>query len=189
MKIISLILVCAAASVACSVAQSTPTTVAVRATPSPSPSVSATPMNSPEMGATPLVSPSPTPVDPPREITSGKDGTSNTSSGNSLNERLQGRKPIVDHKGPVAPLEFRPAAENSQIATTMDAQGRPVEVRVFKGDQRLERVEATWLDARQKLLKIMLRSGKVVEVKTDKIANLASAKASELATLASASNK
>jgi hypothetical protein len=56
----------------------------------------------------------------------------------------------------------------------MNDHGQPVELRVFKDDPQLDRVEAVWLGPSEKLLKITLRSGSTVEVKTDKIANLAS---------------
>jgi hypothetical protein len=69
----------------------------------------------------------------------------------------------------------------------MNDRGQPVEVRVFKDDPHLQRVEATWLGPTEKLLRITLRDGNTVEVKTDRIANLASAPAGVLVQLATGS--
>ena len=81
-------------------------------------------------------------------------------------------------------LEFRPGPEDSEFATTMNDHGQPVEVRVFKGNSQLDRVEAVWLGPSEKLLKITLRNGSTVEVKTDRIANLVSAPSALLVELA-----
>jgi hypothetical protein len=89
--------------------------------------------------------------------------------------------------GSPAPLDFRPGPENSEIATTMNDRGQPVEVRVFKDHPQLQRVEAVWLGPTEKLLRITLRDGNTVEVKTDSIANLASASADVLVQLATGS--
>jgi hypothetical protein len=101
--------------------------------------------------------------------------------------RLRHRPTNVDHPGPPAPLEYRPAPENSQIATTMNADGQPMQVRVFRTDPRVARVEAIWLGPKEKQFKITLRNGKTVDVKTDKIADLASVSAADLAALAGGS--
>jgi len=85
------------------------------------------------------------------------------------------------------PLDFRPGPENSQTATTMNAQGQPVEVRVFNDNAQLERVEAVWLGGDQKLLRITLRNGKTIEATTDRIKNLSSAPADLLVELAGGS--
>ncbi|MFL6374681.1 MAG: hypothetical protein ACJ73D_08460 [Pyrinomonadaceae bacterium] len=82
-----------------------------------------------------------------------------------------------------APLEFRPGAENSETATTMNEQGQPLEVRVFKDNPQITKVEAVWLDAKKKLLRITLRNGSTVEVTTDQIADLASAPSRQLVEL------
>ena len=86
-----------------------------------------------------------------------------------------------------APLDFRPGPENSQTATTMNEQGQPVEVRVFKDNAQLDRVEAVWLGANQMLLRITLRNGQTREVRTDRIKNLSSAPAELLIELAGGS--
>ena len=93
------------------------------------------------------------------------------------------RKMSVIHPGSQEPLDFRPAGENSEIATTMNPEGRPVEVRVFKSDTNIARVESTWLDAHNRSLKFTLKDGSSVEVKTDKINSIADVTAAQLAAL------
>jgi hypothetical protein len=88
--------------------------------------------------------------------------------------------------GTPPPLEFRKGLENSQIATTMNADGQAVEVRVFKDHPQLARVEATWLGPKEKLVRITLRNGSTVEVHTDQLPNLATAMAKQLVQLAGA---
>jgi hypothetical protein len=73
------------------------------------------------------------------------------------------------------------------MATTMNADGQPVEVRVFKDHPQLAKVEATWLGPKQKLLRITLRSGSTVELTTDQIADLSSASSELLVQLCGAS--
>lgn len=94
------------------------------------------------------------------------------------------RPQTVVSSGSSVPLEFRPGPENSEIATTMNDKGQPVEVRVFKGNAQLNRVEAVWLGPSDKLVKITLRNGGTVEVRTDRIANLGSAPSDLLVQLA-----
>ena len=69
----------------------------------------------------------------------------------------------------------------------MNEQGQPVEVRVFKDNAQLDRVEAVWLGANQMLLRITLRNGQTREVRTDRIKNLSSAPAELLIELAGGS--
>lgn len=79
----------------------------------------------------------------------------------------------VDHPNakPVPP-EFRPAPENSESATTMTSDGAILEIRVFKGHPQLAKAEVSWLDPNEKLLKVYLKNGRIVEVKTDRVENL-----------------
>lgn len=88
--------------------------------------------------------------------------------------------------GTPPPLEFRKGAENSLTATTMNDEGQAVEVRIFKDHPQLARVEATWLGPKEKLLRITLRNGSVVEVHTDKLSTLATATTQQLIQLAGA---
>jgi len=85
---------------------------------------------------------------------------------------------------PQAPLQFRAAPGNSEIATTMNASGRPVEIRVFKSDQNIAHVESTWLDEKQRLLRITFKDGRIIETKTDKFNSLLEMSAVDIAALA-----
>ncbi len=122
--------------------------------------------------------------------------TLNTNSGPSSNESSVNRPGVEKRRRPQdtgvtstspAPLDFRPGPENSQTATTMNEQGQPVEVRVFKDNAQLDRVEAVWLGANQMLLRITHRNGQTREVRTDRIKNLSSAPAELLIELAGGS--
>ena len=123
-------------------------------------------------------------------------GTTTAASNEVSQTRANASNPLLNRKrrpgldgdaGPEVPLDFRPGAENSETATTMNAQGQPVEVRVFKDHPQLSRAEAVWLGANGKLLRITLRDGTTVEVKTDRIANLSSAPSDLLVELAGGS--
>jgi len=108
------------------------------------------------------------------------------NAGNGFQVVKGRRRPqTVVSSGSSVPLEFRPGPENSEIATTMNEKGQPVEVRVFKGNPQLDRVEAVWLGPSEKLVKITLRNGGTVQVRTDRIANLGSAPSDLLLGLAS----
>jgi hypothetical protein len=97
----------------------------------------------------------------------------------SAREEARRRKLSAAANNPAAtqtiPLQYRDGPENSQIATTMNAFGQAVEIRVFKSHPELARVEADWLDEKFKILKFTFRDGRSAEVKTDKIADLATA--------------
>lgn len=86
--------------------------------------------------------------------------------------------------GPLPPPQFRPAPENSKIATTMNGEGAVIETRVFKNNPQLVKVEMTWAGPKDKTFKIFLKNGKVVEAKSDNIDNLESTPTSVLLKLA-----
>ena len=95
-------------------------------------------------------------------------------------ERINRDRIDVNPAATPLPLKFRKAAENSEVATTMNTEGDIFEVRVFKNHPQIAKVEATWVDAKEKALKIYLRNGQILEVKTDRLTDLASATASQL---------
>ena len=86
--------------------------------------------------------------------------------------------------GPPPPLQFQPAGEDTEIATTMTREGLMVEVRRFKNHPQITKIEAKWLGATDKELKYFLKNGKTVDVKTDKIGNLKTTPVSVLVELA-----
>lgn len=96
------------------------------------------------------------------------------------------KHPVVDADPSATPLplQFRPAADDSQIAVTMKPNGSVFEVRIFKSNPKLARVEATWLGEKEKELKFYLRNGTVLDVKTDKIVNLQSTSLKDLLEIA-----
>lgn len=98
-----------------------------------------------------------------------------------LNNKLAQDAPV---SGTPPSPSFQPAAEDSEIATTMGPNGSFVEIRVFKSHPQLAKVEATWLDARTKALKIYLRDGRIVDKTSDRIPNLKQTTAAELLALA-----
>ena len=84
---------------------------------------------------------------------------------------------------PLSP-QFHPAAENSESAITMNRDGSVTEIRVFKSHPQLAKVEATSFGTNGKQVKFYLRSGKVLEVKTDHLGNLQTVTTKELLAIA-----
>lgn len=95
-----------------------------------------------------------------------------------------GKKLVDSPATSPAPLPFNKAGEDSEIAVTMNGYGAVLEIRVFRSHPQLARVEATWISAREKSLKILLRTGRVIDVTTDRIANLQNATTSQLLEIA-----
>jgi len=94
------------------------------------------------------------------------------------------RRQIVDTSGPVPPPSFRPAAEDSQIAVSMRPDGKIYEVRVFKSHPQLAKVESVWDGKSEKELKFVLKNGKVIAKKSDRIQNLQTAPTAVLVEIA-----
>jgi hypothetical protein len=65
-----------------------------------------------------------------------------------------------------------PAPDNSEYSTIMDANGLPVETRVFKSDPQISKVVRTWLGVKEKKISIYLKNGKVVNVAGDKMEDI-----------------
>ena len=94
------------------------------------------------------------------------------------------RRQIVDTSGPVPPPSFKPAAEDSQIAVSMRPDGKILEVRVFKNHPQLAKVESVWDGKSEKELKFVLRNGKVISKRSDRIENLQTAPTAVLVEIA-----
>jgi hypothetical protein len=92
------------------------------------------------------------------------------------------KRPLADVPGGGRPvLRFEEAAEDSEIAQTMNSSGQMYEVRVWRKNPQLVKVESTWVDPKTKDLKIILRNGQVKHVSTDiSIPNLKQATANQL---------
>ena len=109
---------------------------------------------------------------PPNSVTNVQTGTFAQPPNNKETVDLPaGAHPI---------LRWEPAAEDSQIASAINASGQMYETRIFKRHPQLVKVDSTWIDAKQKALKIVLRNGQVKDVTTDKIVNLKQATAAQL---------
>jgi len=82
-----------------------------------------------------------------------------------------------------APIEATPMAypapDNSEITSTMN-NDVPTEVRTFKNNSMLVKVERIFVDIRNPQIKVYLKNGKVVNVPPGKISNLATASANEI---------
>ena len=85
------------------------------------------------------------------------------------------KKAIVDAGGEAPPPMRSPAAENSEVATSMGKDGSFIEIRWFKNHPQLERVERTWAgDGKSSALKIFLRGGRVVNASGDGVSQMPS---------------
>ena len=82
-----------------------------------------------------------------------------------------------------APLQFKPAPENSRFAVAMQADGSVREVRIFDRHPTLMSVEAISTGRPQKDVTIKLRSGEVVRKRTDRLTDLAGASSRLIAEL------
>ncbi len=99
-------------------------------------------------------------------------------------ENLNKRK-VTDVPGAVRPeMRYEPAAENSQIARAMNGSGQMYEVRVWTKHPQLLKVESIWVDDKNKALTIILRTGKIFNITTDRIPNVKSATANQFLELA-----
>ena len=108
----------------------------------------------------------------------------NTEPGNSTVAQPPGSLPnrpggkqIVDVplSGPRPLPAFKKAGEDSQITTTMNADGDVLEIRVFNSHPKIVKAEVIWHGAKTKALKLFLRGGRIVEIETDRIENLQNA--------------
>ncbi|MEP6944670.1 MAG: hypothetical protein ABJA02_02050 [Acidobacteriota bacterium] len=86
------------------------------------------------------------------------------------NLAMDNRRKVVDVQstGPIpAPISV-PAAENSSVSTSMSKDGSFVETRVFRGDPTILKLERT-LNGQTQIVRLFLRSGKVVQLSPDKV--------------------
>ncbi len=103
----------------------------------------------------------------------------------SLQERKERKRRIItEPSGKPIPLIYKKAAENSEIAVTMNDDGSVLEIRVFRDHPMLIKVEATRLGEKDKALKIYLQNGKTLDVKTDRVPNLGLVSSSEILQIA-----
>ena len=114
-------------------------------------------------------------------------GTANSGQSANLRDRRNfGKEKTIDID-PTAtplPLQFHPAGENSETAVTMNGDGSVLEIRVFKSNPQLAKIEATSRGTEEKQVKFYLRNGQVLEVNTDHLGNLQTVTTKELLALA-----
>lgn len=115
---------------------------------------------------------SPPPVNPVNEVPHSG-GPANDINSNSL-ASLANRRPVsvVNTEGPSLAIPTRPAAENSQVATTMNKEGLVTETRTFQGHPQLSKVEVLWKTPTDKKVTIYLKNGKKVETTGERIENI-----------------
>jgi len=119
--------------------------------------------------------------------TEGPNSAVNTApTANIRDRRVGGKQTMIDanHSGKALPPQFQPAAENSEWAATMNADGSVDEIRVFRSHPQLAKVEVTWLEPKNKDAKFYLRDGKVLEVRTDRLGSLKTVTTTELLAIA-----
>jgi hypothetical protein len=92
----------------------------------------------------------------------------------------EGRKKGGDPEPIKATNAFTNAADNSVISSTMNAQGVPIETRVFKDNQQLAKIEKSLENPKNPQIKVFLKNGKVVNLSSDKISNPSTASANEI---------
>ena len=82
-----------------------------------------------------------------------------------------------------APIEATPmtypAPDNSEISSTMN-NNVPTEVRTFKNNPMLAKMERIFVDVKNPQIKVYLKNGKVVNVPSGKISNPATVSADEI---------
>lgn len=124
-------------------------------------------------------------ADAPGSVNSPISANANVSQGNAADvsarsvggvaKRME-EKQVVDI--PAAnrpPLRFEAAADNSEVATTMNPEGLITEIRVFKSHPQIAKIEAVWMGTKVRALKIQLRNGQIREVKTERFEKLRTA--------------
>lgn len=106
-------------------------------------------------------------------------------SGDTIAERAN-RKPQADVRPDAtpAPLRFKPAPEDSEMAVAMQPDGLIVETRVFKNHPTLARAELSYGKG-ERTLKVTLRDGRTATVNADKIEALRDKKAAQILAMAS----
>lgn len=140
---------------------------------------------SPILQPSPSGTPSVTVIEPPANLDLPPATSNKIRLGDTIAERSN-RKNRVDANpnATPAPLQFRPAAENSRAALAMNSDGSIREVRIFDKHPVLASVEAISAGGLQKDVTIKLRSGKVVKLRTDRVSDLATVSIQTLLDLA-----
>jgi len=86
----------------------------------------------------------------------------------------------IDVKNVKVITPTRPASDNSQVASTMDKEGTPIETRTFKSHPILLKTERIYTDIQNPNGRVYLKNGKIVELPPDPSINLSIAPANEI---------
>lgn len=106
-------------------------------------------------------------------------------SGDTIADRANRKIPVDARPDATpAPLKFKPAPENSEMAVAMQPDGLIVETRVFKNHPMLARAELSYGKG-ERTLKVTLRDGRTATVNADKIEGLRDVKAAQILAMAS----
>lgn len=81
---------------------------------------------------------------------------------------------------PVVKASPNPAPDNSEISSTMNSKGVPIETRIFKNNPMLLKTEKTFEDAANPVTKVYLKNGKVLIVPKGAIAKPETATGDEI---------
>ncbi len=105
-------------------------------------------------------------------------------------ENIEAMKQRKTGDANVAPIESVPskiiAPDESEISATMNAQGIPVQTRIFKNNPLLVKTEKIVADPKNPQIKVYLKSGKVISFPASKIGDLATVPANDILAAAGA---
>ena len=101
-------------------------------------------------------------------------GPASIDAANSSRTSRRGRRERIDMDPSATPLplKFEKAPEDSEFALSMDQKGTVVETRVFRKHAQIQKAELIWVDAKTKILRLLLNDGKAREARTDKLESI-----------------
>lgn len=97
-------------------------------------------------------------------------------------ERLKSKGGGDTNAAPIAAVTPAPrvAPDNSEVSSTMNEKGVPIETRVFKNHPVLVKMEKSFADINKPVIKIYLKNGKILIAPNDKISNTATVSADDI---------
>lgn len=97
-------------------------------------------------------------------------------------ERLKSKGGGNANVAPIAASSPPPnaAPDNSEISSTMNEKGVPIETRVFKNHPVLAKMEKSFADVEKPVIKVYLKNGKVLIAPNEKISNTATVSADDI---------
>ncbi len=97
-------------------------------------------------------------------------------------ERLKSKGGGDTNAAPIPSIKAtpNPAPDNSELSSTMNAQGVPIETRVFRNNPTLSKIERTFADIENPITKVYLKNGKVLTMPKGAVEKPESATAAEI---------